>query len=107
MPQIVLLDDYAIEEGDLDWSPLAELGAVTRYGRTAYGEIVPRIGTAEYVIANRARIDDTVLDACPALRWVCLLYTSTPGPAPRRTDGAAPRPPAAGPYPPCGDPSGR
>lgn len=77
MPQIVLLDDYAIEEGDLDWSPLAELGAVTRYGRTAYGEIVPRIGTAEYVIANRARIDDAVLDACPALRWVGLTATGT------------------------------
>ena len=77
MPQIVLLDDYAIEEGDLDWSPLAELGVVTRYGRTAYGEIVPRIGTAEYVIANRARIDDAVLDACPALRWVGLTATGT------------------------------
>lgn len=77
MPQIVILDDYAMEEGDLDWSPLGKWGTVTRYGRTPYEKIASRIGGAEYVIANKARIDDAVLDACPALRWVGLTATGT------------------------------
>ena len=41
----VILEDYAIQQGDLDWSGVEALVPdVTRYGRTAPEEVVPRIG---------------------------------------------------------------
>ena len=38
----VVLEDYAIQQGDLDWSGVEALVPdVTRYGRTAPEEVVP------------------------------------------------------------------
>ena len=54
----VILEDYAIQQGDLDWSGVEALVPdVTRYGRTAPEEVVPRIGDAEIVFLNKCRID--------------------------------------------------
>ena len=50
----VILEDYAIQQGDLDWSGVEALVPdVTRYGRTAPEEVVPRIGDAEIVFLNK------------------------------------------------------
>ena len=50
----VILEDYAIQQGDLDWSGVEVLVSdVTRYGRTAPEEVVPRIGDAEIVFLNK------------------------------------------------------
>ena len=39
----VVLEDYAIQQGDLDWSGVKALVPdITRYGRTAQEEVVPR-----------------------------------------------------------------
>ena len=67
----VVLEDYAIQQGDLDWSGVKALVPdITRYGRTAQEEVVPRIGDAEIVFLNKCRIDEAVLAQCPKLRWV-------------------------------------
>ena len=74
----VILEDYAIQQGDLDWSGVKALVPdVTRYGRTAPEEVVPRIGDAEIVFLNKCRIDETVLARCPKLRWVGIIATGT------------------------------
>ena len=74
----VILEDYAIQQGDLDWSGVEALVPdVTRYGRTAPEEVVPRIGDAEIVFLNKCRIDETVLARCPKLRWVGSIATGT------------------------------
>ena len=74
----VILEDYAIQQGDLDWSGVEALVPdVTRYGRTAPEEVVPRIGDAEIVFLNKCRIDETVLARCPKLRWVGIIATGT------------------------------
>ena len=58
----VVLEDYAIQQGDLDWSGVKALVPdITRYGRTAQEEVVPRIGDAEIVFLNKCRIDEAVL----------------------------------------------
>ena len=50
----VVLEDYAIQQGDLDWSGVKALVPdITRYGRTAQEEVVPRIGDAEIVFLNK------------------------------------------------------
>lgn len=74
----VILEDYAIQQGDLDWSGVKALVPdITRYGRTAPEEVVPRIGDAEIVFLNKCRIDETVLARCPKLRWVGIIATGT------------------------------
>ena len=74
----VILEDYAIQQGDLDWSGVEALVPdVTRYGRTTPEEVVPRIGDAEIVFLNKCRIDETVLARCPKLRWVGIIATGT------------------------------
>ena len=70
----VVLEDYAIQQGDLDWSGVKALVPdITRYGRTAQEEVVPRIGDAEIVFLNKCRIDEAVLAQCPKLRWVGII----------------------------------
>ena len=65
----VVLEDYAIQPGDLDWSGVEALvPEVTRYVRTAPEQVVPRIGDAEVVFLNKCRIDEVVLARCPTLK---------------------------------------
>ena len=50
----VVLEDYAIQQGDLNWSGVKALVPdITCYGRTAQEEVVPRIGDAEIVFLNK------------------------------------------------------
>jgi len=74
----VILEDYAIQAGDLDWSGVEALvpGAV-RYGRTAPEEIVPRIGDAEVVFLNKCRISEETLQKCPQVKWIGIIATGT------------------------------
>ena len=74
--KIVVLEDYALTPGDLDWSPLYELGAqVERYPRTTQEQALERIGDAEYVIVNKVWIAAELLEQCPNLKWVGLTAT--------------------------------
>ena len=77
MNEIVILEDYAIEPGDLDWSALDALGRVTRYGRTPQAQAAGRIGGAPYVILNKVVVDEALLASCPNLRWIGLTATGT------------------------------
>ena len=74
----VILESYIMEEGDLDWSGVKALVPdTTSYVRTAYEEIVPRIGDADIVLLNKCRIDEEILQQCPNLKWVGIIATST------------------------------
>lgn len=76
--KLVILESYALREGDLDWSGLAALAdEVDYYPRTPYDQIAARVGDAELVIVNKCCIDGPVLDACPNLRWVGVTATGT------------------------------
>lgn len=73
--KIVILDGYAENPGDLDWSPLAALGELTVYDRTPPEEAAARIGDAQVVITNKTPIPRALLDACPQIACVCVLAT--------------------------------
>ena len=49
----------------------------TSYVRTAYEEIAPRIGDAEFVLLNKCRMDEQILSQCPNLKWVGIIATGT------------------------------
>lgn len=76
--KLVLLDSYAMQEGDLDWSPLRALvDSFVAWPRTPYEEAAARIGDADFVVVNKTWIDDAVLDACPNVKWIGLTATGT------------------------------
>ena len=72
---IVILDGHVENPGDLSWEPLAQLGEVTVYDRTAPKDVIARIGDAPIVITNKTVITREIFDACPAIRYVGVLAT--------------------------------
>lgn len=76
--KIVVLDGYTENPGDLNWEPLEELGEVTVYGRTAYGEsplIAQRIGDASIVVTNKTPISKATINLCPNIKAIAVLAT--------------------------------
>ena len=77
MSEIVVLDGYTLNPGDLDWIGLEVLGTVTVYERTPLETkvVIERIGNASYVFTNKTPIDKQVLDACPRIQFIGMLST--------------------------------
>ena len=76
--KIVVLDGFTENPGDISWSPLEVLGALTVYDRTALTEsplIAERIGDAEIAVTNKTPMTRNVIDACPNLRAIAVLAT--------------------------------
>ena len=76
--KIVVLDGFTENPGDISWSPLEALGALTVYDRTALTEsplIAERIGDAEIAVTNKTPLTRAVIDACPNLRAIAVLAT--------------------------------
>ena len=73
--KIVILDGHVENPGDLSWEPLAQLGEVTVYDRSAPKDVIARIGDAPIVITNKTVITREIFDACPAIRYVGVLAT--------------------------------
>ena len=76
--KIVNLDSYALNPGDLDWSPLKELCDCTFYDRTPVNddnEILKRIGDAEIVLTNKTPLDEHVISTAPNLKYIGVTAT--------------------------------
>ena len=73
--KIVILDGHVENPGDLSWEPLARLGEVTVYERTAPSDVIARIGDAPIVITNKTVITREIFEACPAIHYVGVLAT--------------------------------
>lgn len=75
---IVVLDGYTENPGDLSWDPVSQFGNLTVYDRTDVTDIpgiIHRIGNAEIVLTNKTPITREVLDACPNLKYISVLAT--------------------------------
>lgn len=74
---IVILDGYTENPGDLSWSELEALGSLTLYDRTGSNPelIVERIKDAEIVLTNKTPLPSSVLQKSPKLRYIGVLAT--------------------------------
>lgn len=72
---IVVLDGYALNPGDLDWQPLQALGDCRIYDRTPPAEVVSRAKDAEIVLTNKTVLDREILARLPKLRYIGVLAT--------------------------------
>ncbi|MCK4622865.1 MAG: D-2-hydroxyacid dehydrogenase [Desulfuromonadales bacterium] len=73
--QIVVLDGYALNPGDLDWSPLKALGSCAIYPRLTPEEIVDKAVDAEIILTNKALLTADIIKALPKLKYIGVLAT--------------------------------
>ncbi|MBN2022514.1 MAG: D-2-hydroxyacid dehydrogenase [Pirellulales bacterium] len=72
---IVVLDGFASNPGDLSWAQLESLGPCTVFDRTPVEEVVPRAAGVGIILVNKVAIDRPVIEALPELRYVGVLAT--------------------------------
>ncbi|UCD50148.1 MAG: D-2-hydroxyacid dehydrogenase [Phycisphaerales bacterium] len=75
MPQIVVLDGYTLNPGDLSWDGLRALGPCTVYDRTPPADIVMRAGQSEIVLTNKTELPADVIEVLTSLRYIGVLAT--------------------------------
>lgn len=74
-PEIVILDGYTENPGDLSWDGFSALGDVRVYDRTALDEIDERIGNADIVITNKTPLSKNTIENAKNLRYIGVLAT--------------------------------
>ncbi|MCF0061717.1 D-2-hydroxyacid dehydrogenase [Dyadobacter chenwenxiniae] len=72
---IVILDGYTLNPGDLDWAPIQEFGNVTIYDRSASEEIVTRAKDAEVLLVNKVVLTEAILDELPKVKYIGIMAT--------------------------------
>ena len=72
---IVILDGYSANPGDLSWKELESLGNVTVYGRTSPSETVTRAAEADVVLTNNVVIGRGEMAQLPHLKYIGVLAT--------------------------------
>lgn len=72
---IVVLDGYTLNPGDLSWEGLEALGDCTIHDRTPPESVVSRAADAEIVLTNKTVLSRAVIERLPKLRFIGVLAT--------------------------------
>jgi glycerate dehydrogenase len=75
--RIVVVDGFALDQGELDWNDLGRLGQIEVHNRTGPAEVIDRCRGAGAVLTNKVVIDRAVLDALPDLGYIGVTATGT------------------------------
>jgi len=73
--KIVVLDGYTLNPGDLDWTPLAELGQLSVHERTPAQLVKSRAAGAQLLLTNKVVLGREQIAALPDLRYIGVLAT--------------------------------
>lgn len=73
--QIVVLDGFTLNPGDLSWERFRSLGDLKVYDRTPPTETVERARDAEVVLTNKTVLSKEVIERLPRLRYIGVLAT--------------------------------
>jgi len=77
---IVVLDGYTLNPGDISWKGIERLGSLKVYDRTAYDVrgkdlIIDRAKDAEIIFTNKTPLSKEIIDKLPKLKFVGVLAT--------------------------------
>ncbi len=73
---IVILDAYVTNPGDLTWEGITNLGKTTIYDRTTTDQIFDRAKDADILVVNKVVLDEAMLNKLsPKLKCICTLAT--------------------------------
>ena len=73
--QIVVLDGYTLNPGDLSWDGLQALGECAIYDRTPLEQVSARMHRAEIVFTNKVVISRKTIEGLPDLRYLGVMAT--------------------------------
>jgi glycerate dehydrogenase len=73
--QIVVLDGFTLNPGDLSWEALSASGTWTIHDRTAQEDILPRAQDAQSLLTNKTPLSRDTIAALPRLRYIGVLAT--------------------------------
>jgi glycerate dehydrogenase len=72
---IVVLDGYTLNPGDLCWDELRALGSCEIFDRTAPDQMLARCAAAEIILTNKVPLARETIAALPGLRYIGVLAT--------------------------------
>lgn len=72
---IVFLDGFTLNPGDISWDAFRQFGNFTVYDRTASDEVVTRGADADILIVNKTRLTEDHFSSLPRLKLVCVAAT--------------------------------
>lgn len=72
---IVILDGYTANPGDLSWDQFNDFGTVTVYDHTPKDLILERCINADIIIDNKIELTKEILDQLPQLKYIGMLST--------------------------------
>ncbi|KFZ36938.1 glycerate dehydrogenase [Shewanella mangrovi] len=72
---IVVLDGFTLNPGDLSWEPLQAFGDVQVFDRTAPSETLARAKDADIILTNKTVLTAELIKQLPKLRYVGVLAT--------------------------------
>lgn len=75
MRKLVVLDGFALNPGDMDWTLLEAFGDLTVYDRTQEEDVLKRIGDAEIVFTNKTILTKEIINQAPKLKYIGVLAT--------------------------------
>lgn len=74
---LVVLDGYTLNPGDLTWDELKELGPCEIYERTSSDELLRRAAHAEILLTNKTELTREHFAQLPSLKYIGILATGT------------------------------
>jgi len=74
---IVVLDGFTLNPGDLSWDELLSLGHCEIHERTAPGDVLRRAAEAEILLTNKTELTRDHLENLPRLKYIGVLATGT------------------------------
>ena len=72
---IVILDGYTLNPGDLNWNELRSLGNCMIHDRTKPNEIIERAQHAEILLTNKTVLSREIIFQLPNVKYIGLLST--------------------------------
>lgn len=72
---IVILDGYTLNPGDLSWKPFEVLGNLTVYDRTLPEEVAERAKEASVILTNKTRVSADAIEKIKGLQYIGELAT--------------------------------
>lgn len=74
---IVVLDGFTLNPGDLNWEQLRSLGPCAVYDRTLPAELLGRAADADILLTNKTELTAGTLQSLPKLKYIGVLATGT------------------------------
>ena len=74
---IVVLDGFTLNPGDLSWKALESFGPCAIYDRTPPAELLARAAGAEILLTNKTELTDGSIRNLPNLKYIGVLATGT------------------------------